>query len=72
MTPKRRLLILATAVLLLAGLGIGLVLHAASRAYKKNQPQAGAGGTTDLWSVPADGAGTPRLLIPGASSPAPL
>ncbi|MCZ4119414.1 TolB family protein [Streptomyces sp. H39-S7] len=41
MTPKRRLLILATAVLLLAGLGIGLVLHAAARADRKNQPQAG-------------------------------
>lgn len=41
MTPKRRLLILVTAVLLLAGLGIGFVLHAASRADEKNKPQAG-------------------------------
>ncbi|GAA1157673.1 PD40 domain-containing protein [Kitasatospora gansuensis] len=24
---------------------------------------------TDLWSVPADGTGTPRLTVPGASSP---
>ncbi|MER6565469.1 TolB-like translocation protein [Streptomyces sp. NPDC001093] len=29
-------------------------------------------GSSDLWSVPADGSGTPRLLIAGASSPAPL
>ncbi|BFV55192.1 PD40 domain-containing protein [Kitasatospora sp. CMC57] len=27
------------------------------------------GRTTDLWSVPANGAGTPRLAVPGASSP---
>jgi hypothetical protein len=41
MTPLRRLLILVTAVLLLAGLGTGVVLHAASRAARENQPQAG-------------------------------
>jgi hypothetical protein len=42
MTPlRRRLLVLLTAVLLLAGLGTGLVLHAASRADRENQPQAG-------------------------------
>ncbi|EPD66790.1 TolB family protein [Streptomyces sp. HGB0020] len=35
-------------------------------------PTQGKVGTNDLWSVPADGTGTPRLLIPGASSPAPL
>ncbi|MET7419047.1 hypothetical protein [Dactylosporangium sp. NPDC005555] len=29
-------------------------------------------GRPDVWSVPADGSGTPRLLIPGAESPAPL
>ncbi|MDJ0340925.1 TolB-like translocation protein [Streptomyces sp. H10-C2] len=35
-------------------------------------PTEGAVGSTDLWSVPADGSSTPQLLIPGASSPAPL
>ncbi|MEU0943527.1 TolB-like translocation protein [Streptomyces canus] len=35
-------------------------------------PADGKVGTSDLWSVPADGTGKPRLLIPGASSPAPL
>ncbi|WP_329332292.1 TolB-like translocation protein [Streptomyces sp. NBC_00663] len=35
-------------------------------------PAEGKVGTTDLWSVPADGKGTPHLLIAGASSPAPL
>lgn len=35
-------------------------------------PADGQVGSTDLWSVPADGTGTPHLLIPGASSPAPL
>ncbi|MEV8634946.1 hypothetical protein AB0395_25155 [Streptosporangium sp. NPDC051023] len=28
-------------------------------------------GTNNTWSVPADGTGTPRLLVPGANSPAP-
>ncbi|MEU1878544.1 hypothetical protein ABZ470_14630 [Streptosporangium sp. NPDC020072] len=28
-------------------------------------------GTNNVWSVPADGTGTPRLLVPGAGSPAP-
>ncbi|MFE7168685.1 TolB-like translocation protein [Streptomyces sp. NPDC057616] len=35
-------------------------------------PSQGNVGSTDLWSTPADGTGTPRLLIAGASSPAPL
>ncbi|MEU6773227.1 TolB-like translocation protein [Streptomyces sp. NPDC046759] len=35
-------------------------------------PANGKVGTTDLWTVPADGTGSPRLLIAGASSPAPL
>lgn len=35
-------------------------------------PAEGEVGTSDLWSVPANGTGTPRLLIAGASSPAPL
>ncbi|MFR0355649.1 TolB family protein [Streptomyces sediminimaris] len=35
-------------------------------------PSQGKVGTSDLWSVPADGTGAPRLLITGASSPAPL
>lgn len=52
MTPMRRLLILAVAVLLLAGLGTGFVLHAASRAADKDKPQAGG---------PAVGAGSVSL-----------
>lgn len=35
-------------------------------------PRQGAVGSNDLWSVPADGSGAPHLLIPEASSPAPL
>lgn len=35
-------------------------------------PTEGEVGSSDLWSVPADGTGTPHLLIAGASSPAPL
>ncbi|MER8004205.1 TolB-like translocation protein [Streptomyces sp. NPDC094149] len=35
-------------------------------------PTDGKVGTSDLWSVPANGTGSPRLLIAGASSPAPL
>ncbi|MEJ8641739.1 TolB-like translocation protein [Streptomyces sp. MS1.HAVA.3] len=35
-------------------------------------PADGAADGTDLWTVPADGTGTPRLLTPGASSPARL
>ncbi|MFE9439002.1 TolB-like translocation protein [Streptomyces sp. NPDC006602] len=35
-------------------------------------PTEGKVAGSDLWSVPADGTGTPRLLIAGASSPAPL
>ncbi|MER7950573.1 hypothetical protein ABTY59_24610 [Streptomyces sp. NPDC096079] len=29
-------------------------------------------GTDDIWTVPADGTGTPRVLVPGADSPAVL
>ncbi|MFB7915681.1 hypothetical protein [Streptomyces sp. NPDC056061] len=29
-----------------------------------------AGRTSDIWTVPADGTGTPRLAVPGGSSPA--
>ncbi|WLS45252.1 hypothetical protein Q3V37_28475 [Micromonospora profundi] len=29
-------------------------------------------GRPDVWSVPADGSGTPKLTIPGAESPSPL
>ncbi|MEU4675570.1 hypothetical protein [Micromonospora sp. NPDC023737] len=29
-------------------------------------------GRPDVWSVPADGSGAPRLLVPGAESPSPL
>ncbi|WP_406067882.1 TolB family protein [Micromonospora sp. NBC_01638] len=29
-------------------------------------------GQPDVWSVPADGSGTPKLTIPGAESPSPL
>ncbi|KAB1948599.1 hypothetical protein F8271_02405 [Micromonospora sp. ALFpr18c] len=29
-------------------------------------------GRPDVWSVPADGSGAPKLLIPGAESPSPL
>jgi Tol biopolymer transport system component len=35
-------------------------------------PHEGDVKSTDLWSVPADGTGTPHLLIRDASSPAPL
>ncbi|MFJ1968326.1 TolB family protein [Streptomyces sp. NPDC087903] len=35
-------------------------------------PAEGKVGSSDLWSMPADGTGTPRLLIANASSPAPL
>ncbi|CAL9659407.1 hypothetical protein SUDANB145_06917 [Streptomyces sp. enrichment culture] len=35
-------------------------------------PADGEVGGSDLWSVPADGTGSPRRLITGASSPAPL
>ncbi|MEU6352788.1 TolB-like translocation protein [Streptomyces sp. NPDC047072] len=35
-------------------------------------PSEGDVKSTDLWSVPADGSGKPRLLVSGASSPAPL
>ncbi|WP_420079173.1 TolB family protein [Streptomyces sp. JL4002] len=35
-------------------------------------PTEGAADSTDLWTVPADGGGSPRLLTPGASSPARL
>ncbi|MER5871819.1 TolB-like translocation protein [Streptomyces sp. NPDC002044] len=35
-------------------------------------PSDGAVDSTDLWTVPADGGGAPRLLAPGAASPARL
>ncbi|MEU9556347.1 TolB family protein [Streptomyces fumanus] len=35
-------------------------------------PADGEVGRSDLWTVPADGTGSPRLLLAGASSPAPL
>lgn len=35
-------------------------------------PTDGEVGASDLWSVPVNGTGSPRLLIAGASSPAPL
>ncbi|MET8945122.1 TolB-like translocation protein [Streptomyces sp. NPDC004542] len=41
MTSKRRLLILVAAVLVLAGVGTGVVLHAAVRADRANQPHPG-------------------------------
>lgn len=56
MTPLRRLLILAVSVLVLAGVGTGLVLHAASRAGEKTRPQAGG---------PAIAAGPVSLTEPG-------
>ncbi|MFF0155787.1 TolB family protein [Micromonospora sp. NPDC005203] len=37
-------------------------------AYTRRQSD----GQPDVWSVPADGSGTPKLTIPGAESPAPL
>ena len=37
-------------------------------AYTLRQPD----GRPDIWSVPADGTGEPRLLVPQAESPAPL
>ncbi|MFC1419635.1 TolB family protein [Streptacidiphilus cavernicola] len=41
MTPLRRLLILVAAIVLLAGLGTGFVLHAHSRDAARTRPQAG-------------------------------
>lgn len=38
-------------------------------AYARNGK---AKGSADIWSVPADGSGQPRLLVPGGSSPTPL
>ncbi|MGW0412540.1 TolB family protein [Streptomyces collinus] len=35
-------------------------------------PADGKVGSSDLWSVPADGSGRPHRLVAGASSPAPL
>ena len=29
-------------------------------------------GTPSIWTVPADGSGAPRVLVPGAESPSPL
>ncbi|WP_422741194.1 TolB family protein [Micromonospora sp. WMMD754] len=43
-------------------------LDGATLAYTLRQDD----GSPDVWSVPADGSGTPRLLLPGAESPSPL
>jgi hypothetical protein len=43
-------------------------LDGATLAYTLRQDD----GRPDVWSVPADGSGAPRLLIPGAESPAAL
>ncbi|MEV4812139.1 TolB family protein [Micromonospora avicenniae] len=43
-------------------------LDAETLAYTLRQDD----GRPDVWSVPADGSGTPRLLVPGAESPSPL
>jgi hypothetical protein len=43
-------------------------LSATELAYTVRRPD----GQPDVWSVPADGTGSPRLLIPGAESPSPL
>lgn len=43
-------------------------LDAATLAYTLRQDD----GRPDVWSVPADGSGAPRLLVPGAESPSPL
>jgi hypothetical protein len=55
MTPKHRMLVLAVAVVVLAGLGTGFVLHAASRADRRNTPRAG-GPTISSGHVPLTGA----------------
>jgi len=54
MTPKHRLLVLAAAVVLLGALGTGFVLHAASRADRKNTPRAG-GPSVSAGRVPLSG-----------------
>ncbi|WBB68623.1 hypothetical protein [Micromonospora sp. WMMD812] len=43
-------------------------LDGATLAYTLRQSD----GRPDVWAVPADGSGKPRLLIPGAESPSPL
>ncbi|MEV5969649.1 hypothetical protein [Streptomyces sp. NPDC051921] len=43
-------------------------LDDATVAYALQRPD----GTNDVWTVPADGSGEPRLLVPGANSPAVL
>jgi hypothetical protein len=42
-------------------------LDGATVAYTLQRPD----GTNDVWAVPADATGAPRVLVPGASSPAP-
>jgi WD40-like Beta Propeller Repeat len=42
-------------------------LDGATIAYSLQDPD----GTNNVWAIPANGTGTPRLLIPGANSPAP-
>lgn len=43
-------------------------LDSSTIAYGMQRPD----GTNDVWSVPADGTGTPAVLVPEANSPAPL
>ncbi|WP_431676572.1 TolB family protein [Kitasatospora sp. KL5] len=43
-------------------------LDDATVAYALQRPD----GVNDVWSVPADGSAAPKLLVPGANSPAPL
>jgi len=42
-------------------------LDGATVAYSLQRPD----GTNDVWAVPADGTGTPRVLVQAANSPAP-
>jgi Tol biopolymer transport system component len=43
-------------------------LDDATVAYSLQRPD----GTNDIWAVPADGTGSPRMIVPGANSPAPV
>jgi hypothetical protein len=67
LSPRRRLLILAVAIVLLAGLGTGFVVHAASRAADRQKPRAGgpvvAAGAVDL------GAGRRIAFVNAAPGP---
>lgn len=65
MTPiRRRLFVLVAAVLLLAGVGTGIVLHAASRAERANRPQSG-GPAVGTGKLTLDGKG--RLAFVNAA-----